>query len=215
MHIPDGFLSPATYLPATAAAAGLIALALKRTELDADRIAGVAAISAFSFVAMLFAIPMPGGTSVHLGGVGLMAVLFGPWTAFGALSLVLLVQALLFGEGGITAYGVHVIAIAFAGALSAYGIYRFLKRVSEPVALFAAGWTGLVVPAVIVAVLLGIQPLIAHDAWGKPLFFPFGLEVTLPSIVIPHLIAGLAEGAVTVMMVRFLKRYFKGVFDAV
>ncbi|WP_345971798.1 energy-coupling factor ABC transporter permease [Sulfurimonas diazotrophicus] len=214
MHIPDGFLSPATYLPATAVAAGLIILALKRTELDADRIAGIAAISAFSFVAMLFAIPMPGGTSVHLGGVGLMAVLFGPWTAFGALSLVLLVQALLFGEGGVTAYGVHVIAIAFAGTLSAYGIYHFLKRVSESIALFAAGWMGLVVPAVIVAAVLGIQPLIAHDAWGKPLFFPFGLEVTLPSIVIPHLIAGVAEGAVTVMMVRFVKRYFKGVFYA-
>ncbi|WP_345986898.1 energy-coupling factor ABC transporter permease [Sulfurimonas sp. HSL1-2] len=215
MHIPDGFLSPATYLPATAVAAGLILLALKRAELDADKIAGVAAVSAFSFVAMLFAIPMPGGTSVHLGGVGLMAVLFGPWTAFGALSLVLLVQALLFGEGGITAYGVHVIAIAFAGSVSAYTVYRFVKRFSESAALFAAGWFGLVIPAVIVAFVLGIQPLIAHDAGGKPLFFPFGLEVTLPSIMIPHLIAGFAEGAVTLMMVRFLKRYFKGVFDAV
>jgi len=215
MHIPDGFLSPATYLPATAAAAGLILLAMRRADLEAERVAAVAAISAFSFVVMLFAIPIPGGTSVHLGGVGLMAVLFGPWTAFGALSLVLLIQALLFGEGGMTAYGVHVIAIAFSGAVSAYALYRFFRRFSENGALFAAGWIGMVVPAVIVAAVLGIQPLIAHDAGGKPLFFPFGLEVTLPSIVLPHLIAGVAEGAVTVIMVRFLRRHFKGMFDAV
>jgi len=214
MHIPDGFLSPGTYLPATAVAAGLIIVAMRRADLESEKIAAVAAISAFSFVVMLFAMPIPGGTSVHLGGVGLMAVLFGPWTAFGALSLVLLIQALLFGEGGITAYGVHVIAIAFAGTMSAYGIYRTLRRFSENAARFAAGYIGMVVPALIVAAVLGVQPLIAHDAGGKPLFFPFGLEVTLPSIVVPHLIAGVAEGAVTVIMVGFLRRYFKGMFDA-
>ena len=214
MHIPDGFLSPITYIPATVAAAGLIAFALRRTDLASEKVAAVASLSAFSFVAMLFAIPMPGGTTVHLGGVGLMAVLFGPWTAFGALSLVLLIQALLFGEGGITAYGVHVIAIACAGSAAAYAFYRLLRRFNETAALFAAGWAGLVVPALIVATVLGIQPLIAHDAGGRPLFFPFGLDVTLPSIVLPHLIAGVAEGAVTVIMVRFLRRHFKGVFDA-
>jgi len=214
MHIPDGFLSPATYIPATAVAAGLLIAAVRRADLEAEKIAAVAALSAFSFVVMLFAMPIPGGTSVHLGGVGLMAVLFGPWTAFGALSLVLLIQALLFGEGGITAYGVHVIAIAFAGSVSAYAAYRGLRRFSQAAALFAAGWVGMVVPALIVALVLGIQPMIAHDAGGKPLFFPFGLDVTLPSIVVPHLIAGVAEGAVTVVMVRFLRRYFKGMFDA-
>ncbi len=212
MHIPDGFISPQTYLPALAVCGVLWAVARKKIALDAEKIPFIAGVSAISFTLMLIALPLPGGTSVHLGGVAIVALLFGPWVGFAAISLVLLLQALLFGEGGITAYSVNVLAIAFAGSFAASVSYRLLRRY-EKAALLVAGWMSTVVPALLVAVALGIQPLIASDA-GKPLYFPFGLHVTLYAVVVPHLLLGVAEAVVTLLSVRFLRTRFLGVFGA-
>jgi cobalt/nickel transport system permease protein len=84
--------------------------------------------------------------------------------------------------------------------------YRLLKPLDERVGLFASGWLATVVPAVLIAVVLGIQPAIAHTADGQPLFFPFGLSVTLPAVMVPHALLGVAEGLLTILVVSFLRR---------
>lgn len=208
MHIPDGFISPQTYLPAYAAAAGLWAYAARRVkrDLDADALPFLAAYTALSFVLMMVALPLPGGTTVHAAGIGLLAVSFGGWMGFLAISLVLAMQALLFGDGGVTALPINALAMGLAGSFAAVMAWKLLGRINETVALFLAGWLSIALPALLVALALGIQPLIAHDAQGAPLFFPFGLGVTLPAVVLPHLLVGLAEGLLTVLGYRYLTR---------
>ncbi len=208
MHIPDGFISPQTYLPAYAAAAGLWAFAAHRVkrQLDADTLPFLAAYTALSFVLMMVALPLPGGTTAHAAGIGLLAVCFGGWMAFLAVSLVLAMQALLFGDGGITALPINALAMGLAGSFAALATWKLLGRLHEAVALFLAGWLSIVLPAVLVATVLGLQPAIAHDAGGAPLFFPFGLGVTLPAVVLPHLLVGIGEGVLTLLGWRYLTR---------
>ncbi|MCF6205579.1 MAG: energy-coupling factor ABC transporter permease [Sulfurovum sp.] len=214
MHIPDGFLSPQTYLPATIVGAGLLWAAYKQSHINTEKIPMLAGVSAISFVMMLIILPFPGGTTVHLSGIAIIAILFGPWVSMMSVSLVLFIQALIFGEGGFTAFPVNMLALAFLGSFSAVFFYRIFCGISEKLALFFAGWFSIVIPSIFIALVLGIQPLIATDANGAPLFFPFGLKVTLPSVIIPHLLLGVVEGLVTLTMVHFLKTRFKKVFDA-
>lgn len=211
MHIPDGFISPQTYIPAIAISAALLALAYRKIELDAQKIPLIAGVSAISFVMMLIAIPFPGGTTMHLGGVAIISLLFGPWIAFSSVSLVLLIQALLFGEGGITSYPINIIAIAFIGSFSSYYSYKLLSSFSKNGAMLVAGWASIFLSSVVIAFVLGIQPLIA-SVDGTPLYFPFGLSVTLPSVIIPHILLGIAEGLVTLSGVKFLRTQFNSVF---
>jgi cobalt/nickel transport system permease protein len=208
MHIPDGFISPQTYLPAYAAAVGMWTYAARRVkrDLDADTLPFLAAYTALSFVLMMVALPLPGGTTVHAAGIGLLAVSFGGWMGFLAISLVLAMQALLFGDGGITALPINALAMGLAGSFAAVAAWKLLGRFNENVALFLAGWLSIALPALLVALALGMQPLIAHSAQGAPLFFPFGLNITLPAIVLPHLLVGLAEGILTVLGYRYLTR---------
>jgi cobalt/nickel transport system permease protein len=208
MHIPDGFISPQTYLPAYAVAAGLWAYAARRVKrnLDADTLPFLAAYTALSFVLMMVALPLPGGTTAHAAGVGLLAVSFGGWMSFLAISLVLAMQALLFGDGGVTALPINALAMGLAGSFAAVAAWKLLGRLNQNAALFLAGWISIALPAVLVALALGIQPAIAHDPQGAPLFFPFGLNITLPAVVLPHLLVGLAEGVLTVMGYRYLTR---------
>jgi len=119
---------------------------------------------------------------------------------------VLAMQALLFGDGGITALPVNALAMGLVGAFCALAAWKLLARLHETLALFLAGWLSIVLPAALVAVVLGIQPAIAHDDQGAPLFFPFGLGITLPAVVLPHMLVGIAEGVLTVLGYRYLTR---------
>jgi cobalt/nickel transport system permease protein len=208
VHVPDGFLSPQTYLPAYGLAAGAWAYAARtlRQRLDETLLPRLAVLCALGFVLMSVMLPLPGGTSVHASGIGILAVVFGPWITFAAVSLVLLLQALVLGAGGVTVLPVNALAMGLGGSVAACLGYRLLRRVGERAGLFAAGWLAAVVPAVLVASVLGIQPAIAHTAEGQPLFFPFGLAVTLPAVVVPHVVLGVGEGLLTILVVSFLRR---------
>jgi len=175
MHIPDGFLSPQTYLPAAIIGAGLLMLAYKKVELDVEKIPMLSGVSAIAFVMMLIIIPIPGGTTVHLSGIAILALLFNPWVAFMSISLVLLIQALMFGEGGVTAYPLNMLSLAFLGSFSAYYAYHMFKNFSEKFAIVFAGWISIVLPSVFIATVLGIQPLVATSNEGSPLFLDEGV----------------------------------------
>ncbi len=208
MHIPDGFLSPITWIPAGAVAAGTVALATRKVRRDfQDRmVPKLAVTTALAFVLGSVAIPIPGGTSVHATGVALLALQFGVAPAYLALTGVLVLQALGFGIGGVTSLPVNALCLGLAGAASAAGAARLLRFARPAVARFVAGWASVAVPAALLALILGLQPRIAHTAEGAPLFFPFGWKVTLGAVLLPGLAVGIGEGALTVAVMRILHR---------
>jgi len=208
MHVPDGFISPKMYIPLYGIAVALWAYGLRQVKkkLNEETIPFLAVLTALSFLLMMVAIPLPGGTSAHAMGICLLALTFGVWISFLAVSLVLLLQAVMFADGGVTSLPVNALAMGLAGSVTACFIFRWLRRVNEKAALFIAAWFSVLVPAVLVAIALGVQPMIAQTADGVPLFFPFGLRITLPAVLIPHAIMGVGEGVLTILVYRLVTR---------
>jgi cobalt/nickel transport system permease protein len=179
MHIPDGYLGPQTYIPLYGVSIGFWAIAQKKLkkQLSLKHVPYLAMAAAFSFLIMMFNIPIPGGTTGHAVGAGIIAILLGPWTAVLAISVVLIIQALLFGDGGITAIGANCFNMAVVMPFVSYWIFKLVNGksvsgVKPAVAAFLAGYLSLVIAALFAAVELGIQPLVATGANGRPLTRP-------------------------------------------
>lgn len=208
MHIPDGFLAPQTYLPAwgLAAVAWYWAGRGLRDRLDASSVPRLAMLTALVYALGLIMIPLPGGTSGHVLGVALLALLHGTRTAFLAYSLVLLLQSLMLGAGGITALGLNALSMGLLGAATAVWVSRWLMPWAPAFAVGAAAFASVLAQALAIAVALGLQPLLGHSETGSPLFFPFGLEVTLPAVLLPHLMIGSAEALLTVALWRHAQK---------
>ncbi len=213
MHIPDGFISPKVYIPAYIIGSGLWIYSFNKikSNLDDKTIPLISVLTAFSFILMLLMIPLPGGSSAHPTGVALLSVTFGYFTAFISISIVLFIQAVVLGAGGITTFPINAVVVGFIGSLTANLTYRSLKRYNENTALFLSGWISTLISALLIAVILGIQPLIAHTSDGKPLFFPFGIDITIPAVMIPHFFVGMAEGIVTVLGFKILRKIKDGI----
>ena len=213
MHIPDGYLSPQTYIPLYAAFAGFLAVALKkiRQTLPAKNIPYLGMASAFSFLIMMFNVPIPGGTTGHAVGASIVALVLGPWTAVAAVSVALIIQAFLFGDGGITAIGANCFNMAVVMPFVSIVVFKLVRgRASGGwrvyLGSFLAGYIGLVVAAIVTAVEFGIQPLIA-SANGKALYAPYPLSVAVPAMAIEHLVLfGIVEGLVTLLVLMYFLR---------
>jgi len=214
MHIPDGYLGPPTYLAAYAACAPLWAVAARRLRerLSARRAPLLAISAAFSFLVMMFNIPLPGGTTGHAVGGVLIAIAVGPWGAMLSITIALVIQALLFGDGGITAIGANCLNMAFVMPFTGYAAYRLLSGLlasekGKAVAAGIGGWLGLNAAALTTALMLGIQPLLHTGADGRALYAPYPLSVAIPAMMLGHLtLAGAVEGLITGLTVYFLRR---------
>ena len=213
MHIPDGYLSPATAAVGFAAAAPFWYQASRKAKevLRSEAAPMVALFSAFIFTIQMFNIPLPGGTTAHAVGGTLAAVVLGPWPAVVAVSTALVIQALFFGDGGITAIGANSFNMAIALPLVGYGVYRLLagsqgsdrRRV---IAAAVGAYAGINAAGMLTALELGIQPLLWSDG-GRALYNPYGLEFTIPAMAIAHLtVAGFAEAVLTGLALSYLLR---------
>lgn len=214
MHIPENYLSPSTCAVMTAAMIPVWAHSIRKVknELPKEKISMIGVGAAFSFVAMMFNVPLPGGTTGHAVGGTLIAVLLGPEAACIAVSVALLLQALLFGDGGILSFGANCFNMAFVLPFLGYAIYKALTKgeVSTKRRLLAAGlgsFAGINAAAFCAAVEFGIQPALFHDAAGQALYCPYGLSISIPAMMIGHLtIFGLAEVIFTAGVLAFILR---------
>ncbi|MEJ2697645.1 MAG: cobalt transporter CbiM [Candidatus Sulfobium sp.] len=214
MHIPDGYLSPQTYVPLYGISIVFWSAALKKMkkELSARNIPYLAMASAFSFLIMMFNVPIPGGTTGHAVGAGIIAILLGPWTAVIAVSVSLMVQAVVFGDGGITALGANCFNMAVVMPFVSYWVFKLVRgnavggaRLSA--AAFLSGYVGLSVSAVFTGIEFGIQPLVAHGPGGRPLYAPYPLSVALPAMALEHmLLFGVVEGVITVLLFKYFMK---------
>jgi cobalt/nickel transport system permease protein len=213
MHIPDGYLSPVTSII-------MFVLVLPfwvkgvhkmREKMTAKNIPIIALFAAFSFIIMMFNVPLPGGTTGHAVGGALAAIILGPEIACIAISIALITQAFFFGDGGILAIGANCFNMAVVLPYVSYGIYQWIAKnipltsKRRIVGAVVSAWTGLTTASFFAAVEFGIQPLIWHTADGVPLYCPYPLSVSIPAMVIPHaLIASVVEAIVTGGVVAYL-----------
>ncbi len=215
MHIPDGYLSPSTCVCMLGGAAPFWFVALKRVKrmLNTRMIPLLALFAAFAFVVMMFNLPLPGGTTGHAVGMGVASIVLGPWASMLAISVALAIQAVFFGDGGITTIGANCFNMAIAGSLVAYSVYRVLGRGAfigsrrRVLAAGIAGYAAINVAALCAAIEFGIQPLLFHDASGAPLYAPYGLSISIPAMLIGHLsLAGVAELVISSGLVAWLQK---------
>ena len=211
MHIPDNYLSPTTCAVLAVAAAPVVGLSITKVKAqlkENKELAPMLGIAAsLSFLLMMFNVPIPGGTTAHAVGGVLLSILIGPYAASLALSVALILQALLFGDGGILALGANIFNMAIAMPFAGYAVYHFFRKQNHEIAgVLVGSYVGINVAAFLTAIELGIQPIIATQG-GEPLYNPYGLAVTIPAMMATHLtIAGAVEVFFTYVIYRFVKQ---------
>ncbi len=242
MHIPDNYLSPQTCAVMTAVMIPAWTISVKkiRTEISGDRIPLLGVAAAFSFLGMMFNVPLPGGTTGHAVGGTLTALLVGPYGACISISVALLLQALLFGDGGILAFGANCFNMALIMPFVGYTVYRLIaggasgrkpadgmltgaelsdgkpeegKSAGRKLAGAVIGsYVGINAAALAAAIEFGIQPMLFRDAAGNAMYCPYPLSVSIPAMTIGHLtIFGLAEAVYTAAVYLFLRKTAPGV----
>lgn len=218
MHIPDNYLSPSTCAVMGAAMIPVWSLAVKKVKEEVTKVKipllGIGA--AFSFLLMMFNIPLLGGTTGHAVGGTLLAILLGPYAACISVTTALLVQALLFGDGGILAFGANCFNMAFVLPFLGYYIYKFIKdraktEKGETIGIVLGSYAGINFAALCAAIEFGIQPLLFKNAAGQPLYCPYPLSVSIPAMVGSHLlVAGVVEAVFTAAIFAFIKKVSPG-----
>ena len=198
MHVPDGFLdAPTSVATGAVAVVGVgVALAKARDELD-DRTAPMAGlVAAFVFAGQMINFPVGAGTSGHLLGGALAAVLVGPWTGALCVSVVLLVQSLFFADGGITALGTNITLMALVGTFTGYAVFLLVRAVlprriqSVPAAAAVGALVSVPVAATVFTVLFAIGGN-ADIATGK----------VFAAMVGWHAVIGIGEAVITGLVV--------------
>lgn len=192
MHIPDGFVSVPVAAAGIVVAAGGIAYAVKTTnrKMGEKQIPLMGVLAAFIFAAQMLNFPIVGGTSGHLMGAALAAILLGPWGGILIMTCVLIVQALIFQDGGLLALGINIVNMGVVACLAGYYVYRGVAllfgklRLSLMVGGGVAAWLTVVVASVACAFELAISGTVP-------------LNVALPAMAGIHALIGIGEGLIT------------------
>lgn len=215
MHIPDGYLGPTTcgFFYVVMTPIWMLSSKIVKKTLSAKQVPLLAIGAAFSFVIMMFNVPIPGGTTGHAVGGVLVAILLGPWAASIAITVALVIQALLFGDGGITAIGANCFNMAFILPFAGYYIYKAISHGApidsnrRVIAAGIAGYVALNLAAGLTGFEFGIQPLLHKTATGQALYCPYGLNVAFPVMLGEHLLVfGWVEAIVTALVIKYLQK---------
>ncbi|MGZ4903729.1 MAG: energy-coupling factor ABC transporter permease [Halobacteriota archaeon] len=206
MHIADGIMAPPIWVLGYIIAIPVLAYAIRRTrdDLGEAQIPLLGVLAAGIFVAQMLSFPIGGGTTGHLIGAALAAILLGPYAMILIITVVLIIQALLFGDGGVTALGLNILNMAIVGGGVAYVIYYALNR-SGPNrrktrwygSTFVAAWAAVVAGALACAAELGASAAL-NPEYGIP------LRIAVPTMGVTHVLIGIGEGVVTVLVVAFI-----------
>ncbi len=208
MHIPDGFLDGRTAAVSAALSVAALGVALNhaRRSMPPRRIPLLGLTAAFIFAAQMLNFPVAGGTSGHLIGAVLAAILLGPSGAVIAVTAVLIVQALLFADGGVLALGANVFNMAVAGSVGGYALYRFVCRIApgERGRLLAAGFSSWCTTVFMSMLCAGELAWSGTSPWS----------ITFPAMANVHMIIGLGEGAITMLAVAAIARIRPDLLEA-
>jgi cobalt/nickel transport system permease protein len=200
VHIPDGFLDTRIWVGAGVLSAGAVAAAVAKTRkvLEDRQVPALGVMAAFIFAAQMVNFPVAGGTSGHLLGGALAAILLGPWSAGLILTTVLIIQMLFFYDGGLTALGANVLNMAVIAPWVAYGTCRlvsnlFRSSAGRTAAIFLASWMSVMAAALAASLEIAFSGTVP-------------LKIVLPAMLGWHALIGIGEGLITVVVVSFVSR---------
>ncbi len=200
MHIPDGFVDLKTAITTGVLSAGGIASSIYNVKkiFKTRVIALMGILAALIFAIQMINFSIPGGTSGHLLGGALVAITIGPFAGAIVLSVVLIVQALVFMDGGIIALGSNIFNMAIGGVFAAYLIYFLFKKISKKrwsfyVSIALASWFSVVFASFLAALELGISGT-------------YEMVITLKAMVLVHMIIGIGEAAITTAIIAFIDK---------
>lgn len=201
MHIPDGFLTLNIIIPAFIIALIFWVISIKKANITEQQVPMMGLLTALFFAAMMMNYPIIGGTTAHLMGGATIGLILGPFTGCLSVSIILVLQAFLFGDGGLTALGVNVLNMAIIGVfapciifLVTNKLFKLKSRMTIFVTIFFSAFLSDLTGAVSAGVELGLSQPVFH----------YGLGVAVPAMAINHSIIGVAEGVVTVIIIATL-----------
>jgi cobalt/nickel transport system permease protein len=215
MHIPDGYLGPNTYIAFWIIMIPIWYYAGKKlsSELRSKQVPLLALAAAFSFVIMMFNVPIPGGSTGHAVGGAIIGIVLGPWAAVIAISVALVLQALMFGDGGITAIAANCFNMGVVMPFVAYYAYKLISGGTEitssrrVIAAAVAGWVSLTLAAFCTGVEFGLQPILNHTLEGVPLYMPYPLSVTVPAMLLEHALGfSILEALITALIFAYIQK---------
>ncbi|MGQ9506744.1 MAG: energy-coupling factor ABC transporter permease [Candidatus Bathycorpusculaceae bacterium] len=203
MHIPDGFLSPIICALMYIISIGFLVWSWRkaRATYSSALTPLLAVSSAFVFAAQMINFPIAYGTSGHLVGGTFLSILLGPYAAILSMTIVLLMQALFFADGGLFTFGANVFNMAIIGGLS-FLLIKFLtknpkrRRLLFP-SIFVASWLSVVLGALACGLQIGLSPIFSEVG---------GIAVTVPAMLFWHSLIGLGEAAITTTLITQLRR---------
>ena len=198
MHIPDGFLSIVISILCWAITAGILAIAVSRTNqsLGERQVPLMGVMAAFIFAAQMINFPVAGGTSGHLLGGALAAIMLGPWAGMLVMTAVIAVQGLLFQDGGLLVMGANILNMGLLTSVVGYGLYRTALGRSQRTKLAIAGvaaWLSVMTGALATAMQLWLS------GTGK-------VNIVVPAMLGVHALIGLGEALITVAALTFILR---------
>jgi len=198
VHIPDGFINAGVSVGAGAVAVGALSVCVRKTaDVMEERQAPMAGlVAAFIFAVQMLNFPVAGGTSGHLLGGVLAAVLVGPWAGAVCVSVVLLVQALLFADGGLSALGLNVVNMALLTAFGGYAIYATLRKVlpKSRIGVMVASGVAAGLGVVLAAAAFTAEYAIGGQGGAS-------LGAVAGAMIGTHLLIGVGEGLITALTV--------------
>ncbi|HUK84267.1 MAG TPA: energy-coupling factor ABC transporter permease [Candidatus Acidoferrum sp.] len=200
MHIPDGYLTPYVFIPAFAITIIFWAICLKKVKLTEKQVPIMGLLTALFFAAMMMNWPVVGGTTAHLLGGASMGLILGPFAGGISVTIILVLQAFLFGDGGLTTLGANVLNMGIIGVLVPCAIFLVLNKLVGTkgnklyAIIFVSAFAGDLLAAVAAGTELGLsQPV-----------FQYGLNVAIPAMALNHSIIGVGEGIITMILVGTL-----------
>ncbi|HHT9106085.1 MAG TPA: energy-coupling factor ABC transporter permease [Candidatus Wujingus californicus] len=200
MHIPDGFLDTKIWIGMGCISAAFIVTATRKANktLSDKHIPLFGVMAAFVFAAQMFNFPVGGGTSGHFMGGALTSILLGPWASILIMTTVLIIQCLVFQDGGVTALGANIFNMGIVGGFLGYYINLFIQMFTKGkkglfIGSFIAGWSSIVLSAICCSIELGVSGIMP-------------LKIIFPAMTAIHALIGIGEGFITVAVLSLLTR---------
>ena len=202
MHIPDGLMDPTIFSIGWIIAIIVLAIATKTVNrrLDKKQIPLMATLAAGIFVAQMLNFPVGGGTTGHLVGAALAAILLGPYVGVIIITVILIIQCLLFGDGGITTLGLNIVNMGVIGSFLGWYIYKAFPKKYKVPGIFVATWSAVFVGAMACAVELAVSSSISAGVYG------ITASISIPMMAVYHLIIGIGEAIITVGIITYISQ---------